>query len=45
MPMLDTKLGRIIYVGCVTMFLTTLGCWAIWPTRMDLSLMRKTGPL
>lgn len=26
---LETKLARAVYVACVTMFLTSLGCWAL----------------
>jgi putative membrane protein len=26
---LETKLARAIYVACVTLFLTSLGCWAL----------------
>jgi len=26
---LETKIAKVIYVGCLTLFLTSLGCWAL----------------
>jgi len=34
---LETKVAKLFYVGCVTVFLTSLGCWALL-AHQDVSL-------